>query len=175
MLANDINFVKSYLKLGAYFGCLPVKWDTQSRRIVASRRAQRITLLSYIFHSCILACRVFSTITLSSSELLDQGQACLGVVAYLTTIPIRFDVPIDHGNIQLANFLLQQNIGSQKVKFCIKLFCIALAVTGPLISSALGILTIFAPCQPIKQSVLWKLSKWKFALLNPPVLCKLNL
>lgn len=108
MLNKDITFIKRNIKYGEYFGCLFVKWDKQSGKVVTSASSQRIIILSLVLSFCVTFCRLLSTM-ISASGLLDRAQAGIGAIVFMASFLIRFDVPTDHVSVQLVNFLIREN------------------------------------------------------------------
>lgn len=103
---KDIEILKRNLRYGNYFKCLPIKWDSVNERIVVkSPWQQRHVIPMLVIHLLATLCRLYS-ITLHPSNIMHRAEAIFGALIYTIGLSIRLDIPVDHGAVQVLNFVM---------------------------------------------------------------------
>lgn len=110
MMANeDIAILKQNLCYGNYLKCLPVKWDSVNGRVVVkSPRQQRHVIAMLMVHLLVTSCRLYS-ISLHPSNLINRSEAAFWALVYTVSFFLRFEISVDHGAVQIMNFLMNCN------------------------------------------------------------------
>lgn len=106
---EDIELLKRNLRYGNYLKCLPVKWNpVNGRTVVKSKRQQREITVMLMIHLLATLCRLYSII-LHPSNIIHRAEAIFGAMIYTISFFSRFDIPVDHGAVDVQNFVMISN------------------------------------------------------------------